>query len=86
MQNLADFLAGLVRRKVLDMTGLAGYFDVHLKWSPDLSTLGNTSAPAPDGAPSIFTAVEEQLGLRLESGKAPIDVLVIDHIDHASVN
>jgi uncharacterized protein (TIGR03435 family) len=86
MQNLADFLAGTLRRKVLDMTGLAGYFDVHLKWSPDLSTPGDTSAPAPDGAPSIFTAVEEQLGLKLESGKAPIDVLVIDHIDHASGN
>jgi uncharacterized protein (TIGR03435 family) len=78
LQNLADNLSGLLNRKVLDNTGLAGLFDVDLKWTPD-------QAP-PDGGPSIFTAIEEQLGLKLESGKAPIDVLVIDRIDHASNN
>jgi uncharacterized protein (TIGR03435 family) len=78
LQSMTDYLSGILKRKVLDRTGLAGQFDVELKWTPDL-------AP-PDGGPSIFTAIEEQLGLKLESGKAPIDVLVIDHIDHATNN
>jgi uncharacterized protein (TIGR03435 family) len=86
MQSLADALSGFLKRRVLDRTGLAGFFDVNLKWALDLSTPGNNPAPAPDSGPSIFTALEEQLGLKLESGKAPIDVLVIDHIDHASDN
>jgi uncharacterized protein (TIGR03435 family) len=85
MQNLAGVLSGILKRKVLDRTGLAGEFDVNLKWTPGLSTPDNNPAPVPDGGPSIFTTVEE-LGLKLESGKAPIDVLVIDHIDHASDN
>jgi uncharacterized protein (TIGR03435 family) len=86
MQVLADVLSGNLKRKVLDRTGLAGEFDVKLRWTPDLNIPVDTQAPAPDGSPSIFTAIEEQLGLKLESGKAPIDVLVIDHIDHASDN
>jgi uncharacterized protein (TIGR03435 family) len=84
MQKLADALSAILKRKVLDRTGLAGDFDIKLKWTSDISAQGNN--PAPDGGPSIFTAVEEQLGLKLEAGKAPIDVLVIDHIDHASEN
>jgi uncharacterized protein (TIGR03435 family) len=83
MQKLADALSAILKRKVFDRTGLAGDFDIKLKWTSDSSAPGN---PPPDGGPSIFTAVEEQLGLKLESGKAPIDVLVIDHIDHASEN
>jgi uncharacterized protein (TIGR03435 family) len=77
---------------VLDRTGLAGQFDFDLKWTPDsstpsFSTPGNQEPPPPpDGGPSIFTAIEEQLGLKLESGKAPIDVLVIDHLDRPSDN
>jgi uncharacterized protein (TIGR03435 family) len=87
-QLLADALSGILKRKVLDTTGLAGEFDVNLKWTPDFNTPDLKQPPesAPDGGPSIFTAVGEQLGLKLESGKAPIDVLVIDHIDHASDN
>jgi uncharacterized protein (TIGR03435 family) len=81
---LAKFLSRILRRKVLNRTGLTGDFDVDLKWTPDLSTPGNN--PSPNGGPSIFTAIEEQLGLKLESGRAPLDVLVIDHIDHASDN
>jgi uncharacterized protein (TIGR03435 family) len=71
---------------VLDRTGLAGYFDVKLKWTPGLDTLDSNPAPKSDSGPSIVTAVEEQLGLKLESGKAPVDVLVVDHIEHASDN
>jgi uncharacterized protein (TIGR03435 family) len=85
IEYLAEYLSGVLSRKVLDRTGLADGFDIDLKWTPDISTAAGDN-PAPDGGPSIFTAVEEQLGLKLESGKAPIDVLVIDHIDHASDN
>lgn len=63
-------------RPVLDRTGLAGTFDIDVKWSPAASV----SAASADDA-SLFVALEEQLGLKLESGKAPFDVLVIDHIE-----
>jgi uncharacterized protein (TIGR03435 family) len=87
LEYLADTLSGILRRKVLDRTGLAGTFDFELKWTPDINTAVNgEEAAAPDGGPSIFTAIEEQLGLKLESGKAPIDVLVIDRIDRPSNN
>jgi uncharacterized protein (TIGR03435 family) len=86
MQNVTDALSGILRRKVFDRTGLAGFFDVNLKWTPDPSISRNNPEPAPDSGPSIFTAIEEQLGLKLESGKAPIDVLVIDRIERPSEN
>lgn len=65
-------------RAVLDRTGLTGVYDIELKWTP-------LPDPNSDNV-SIFTAVQEQLGLRLESGAAPLDVLVIDHIERPSEN
>jgi uncharacterized protein (TIGR03435 family) len=57
---------------VVDRTGLTGVFDFDLTWAADA---------APDSVdPSIFTALQEQLGLKLESTRGPIDVLVIDHV------
>jgi uncharacterized protein (TIGR03435 family) len=74
----------ILDRTVIDNTGLAGAFNIELSWAPDPTMLPN-GAPAPpnlpSGAPSIFTAVEEQLGLKLVSDRAPVDVLVIDHIN-----
>ena len=64
---------------VIDMTGLAGRFDVKLEWSP-----ANARPDAPAG-PSIFTAVQEQLGLKLEARKGPVEVLVIDHAEKVPV-
>ena len=86
------FLSMLSRqlgRTVLDRTGLTGNYDFTLRWSPDNGA--TTSSNAPDGSqsdslPSIFTVVQEQLGLKLESTKAPADVLVVDHIEHPSQN
>ncbi len=75
-----------VERRVIDRTGLKGEYNFDLVWAPeeelqaqpkDAADAGMTDA----GRPSIFTAVQEQLGLRLEAGKAPVDVLVIDHIE-----
>ena len=64
---------------VLDMTGLTGIYD----FTVDTSGLGfnGNSPPNATAGPLIFTAVEENLGLKLEARKAPIDVLVIDHVE-----
>ena len=70
MTRLAGTLGNHVDRPVLDRTGLAGVFDLELKWSPDAT---------PDGV-SVFTALQEQLGLKLQPGTGPIDVLVIDSV------
>jgi uncharacterized protein (TIGR03435 family) len=60
---------------IVDKTGLDGVFDLELKFYPD------QVAPVPDAGPSLFTAVQEQLGLRLESTKGLVEVVVIDHIE-----
>jgi uncharacterized protein (TIGR03435 family) len=70
MEQMANVLSGPAARPVLDRTGLAGVYDVELKWNEDAS-------PAAD-APSFFTAVREQLGLKLEATRASLPVLVID--------
>jgi uncharacterized protein (TIGR03435 family) len=77
-------------RTVLDKTGLTGRYDVELRWTPD-NTSTPTSGPdsgtaAESPTPSIFTAIQEQLGLKLESRKAPVEVLVIDHVDAPAAN
>jgi uncharacterized protein (TIGR03435 family) len=84
MTELASALSrSELRRKIVDKTGLAGEFDVHLIWSLDTPSSADPSAAA---GPSIFTAVQEQLGLKLESAKGPVEVLVIDHIERPSAN
>jgi uncharacterized protein (TIGR03435 family) len=85
--TLSDFAAMISRqlgRIVLDRTGLTAAYDFTLQWTPD-----NTASTAPvpaDAPPSIFTAVQEQLGLKLESTKGPVDVIVIDHIEKPAEN
>jgi uncharacterized protein (TIGR03435 family) len=89
---LTQFLSQLLGRIVLDKTGLAGNFDFSMQWTPDASQklgLGDPNAPAPvldTNGPSIFTAIQEQLGLKLESDKGPVEVLVIDHVERPSEN
>jgi uncharacterized protein (TIGR03435 family) len=88
MAQFLQFLSPSLNRVVLDRTGLAGNFDLDLQWTPDLpqgrppgeAPLVNGQIVDPNGT-SIFTAVQEQLGLKLESTKAPVDVLVIDHVE-----
>jgi uncharacterized protein (TIGR03435 family) len=70
MSQLANAISSMSNRVVLDRTGLQGGFDVDLRWTPE----------TPEG-PSIFTALQEQLGLRLESTNGPVAVLVIDHAE-----
>ena len=72
---LANTLSGMVGRVVFDRTALTGNFNLSLRYAPD----GTDSAQSQD--PSIFTALQEQLGLKLESIKGPVEVLVIDHVE-----
>jgi len=65
---------------VVDKTGLTDMYDITLRWSPD--DIGSSDA----SLPSLFTALQEQLGLKLEYNKNPIDVIVIDHIERPSAN
>jgi uncharacterized protein (TIGR03435 family) len=68
-------------RRVFDKTGLQGFYDIELRWTPTLA-----GDAARDDSVSIFTAVQEQLGLKLESTTAPLDVLVVDHIERPTAN
>ena len=76
MPDLASTLADQVHRDVIDKTGLTGHADITLKWSDDVAA----DAGGPDVI-SIFTAVEEQLGLKLQTSNGPVDTLVIDHAE-----
>ena len=84
--------ASLLDRPVVDQTGLAGRWDFVLKWTPDESefeTMGIKGPPPSDAAdapPPLFTAIREQLGLKLSSEKTLVDIIVIDHVDHPSPN
>ena len=91
VSTLAAELSKRLGRVVIDKTGIAGRYDVILNWSPDDGTSvppsGNSAiSAATDLGPSIFTAIEEQLGLRLESHKGLVQVLVIDTIEKPSAN
>lgn len=69
-------------RPLIDKTGLSGKFDFTLNWTPD----GGTGSTSSDTGLSLFTALQEQLGIRLEATKAPVDVIVIDHVEMPSAN
>ena|SRR5579863_235705 len=84
MADFAKILSRLLGRTVVDKTGITERFPIHLKFIPDEVAAGDNSADA--AGPSIFTAVQEQLGLKLESGKGPVEVLVIDHAEKPSEN
>lgn len=81
MKPFINELTVQLKSPVVDRTGLTGFYNYTLHWTPDD---GNPAA-AEDG-PSLFTAVQEQLGLKLERTKAPVQVLVIDHIERPSSN
>jgi uncharacterized protein (TIGR03435 family) len=81
--SLSMVIAPLSRqlgRIIVDKTGLTGRYDFTLEWTPD------GVAPTDQSSPDIFTAIQEQLGLKLESTKGPVDVVVIDHIEKPSAN
>jgi len=82
-QTLAVLLTRFTEQPILDMTGLKGQYDVDLQWMPD--TNARPPAEAGDMAPSLFAAVREQLGLKLEARKGPLDVVVVDHAERTPI-
>lgn len=84
MKDVAFALAGLLERPVIDETGLTGLYDLSMEFAPELQP--GATAPADGGGPSIFTAIQDQLGLKLESKRAPAPVFVIEKIEKPSEN
>ncbi len=85
--NLTRILSQRLGRSVLDATSLTGTYDFTLQWAPDPTPAPPDSVAAPElGGPSIFTAVEEQLGLKLESKRGPVEIFVIEHAERPSGN
>ena len=85
--------AAVLDRPVVDQTGLEGRWDFLLKWTPDESQFAGMGIKVPpptdaaaDAPPPLFTAIQEQIGLKLEAGKAPVPVLVLDHVEKPSGN
>lgn len=76
--NLASFFRNVAGRLIVDKTGLDGFYEYALEWAP-----GGAPSPdaAPDPRPTLFTALQERLGLKLEPSVTPIEVVVIDHIE-----
>jgi bla regulator protein blaR1 len=95
MDQLSRTLAAFARRHVIDRSGLAGEFDLDLNFTPEFDGVGPPPAggaplqgppPPPVDGPGLFTALQEQLGLKLESVQAPVDVIVIDRVERPSEN
>lgn len=80
MNDLARVLSRQVGGIVVDATGIKGSFNFKLDWDPS-STAPGAASDSPSSAPSLFTALEQQLGLRLEARKMPVEFLVIDHLE-----
>jgi len=87
---LANNLANAVGRPVVDKTGLTAKYDWVLEWTPDAPATGpagpDANQPVDSPGPTIFTAVQEQLGLKLESTRGPVETIVIDRVDRPSAN
>jgi uncharacterized protein (TIGR03435 family) len=84
MSQLADSLSQSMDIPVLNMTEIKGVFDIELKWTPDDGERRREGDNA--NGPSIFTAVQEQLGLKLQAQKGPFKVLVVDRVERPSAD
>jgi uncharacterized protein (TIGR03435 family) len=91
--NFIQVLSQQLGRPVIDKTSLTGFYDIKLQWTPDIGQGfvkpggAEPAPPPPDtSGPSIFTAIQEQLGLRLESGKGPVEILMIDSVQKPAEN
>lgn len=94
MEEFAGVMQAHLDRPVVDQTGLKGRFDFQLQWTPDETPFASPGGPGEppkpperaDSLPDFFTAIQQQLGLKLESTKAQVDVLVIDKVEKPSEN
>ena len=77
MERLALLLSRFERQTVLDRTGLDGFYELKLDWTPDDGRAAATDNPGP----SLYTAVQEQLGLKLEPSKGPVEIIVVDNAE-----
>jgi uncharacterized protein (TIGR03435 family) len=93
MSEFANTLAGLVQRTVVDRTGLTGNYDAELTFTMEqmpgpggapLVPPGGAAPPVDPNAPSIFTALQEQLGLKLESARGPVQMLIVERVEQAT--
>jgi uncharacterized protein (TIGR03435 family) len=88
MKSLGDWLTRQLSRPVLDKTGLTGTYDFSIEWIPDTAPTSSPDTVTLPGIPgaSLFTALQQQLGLKLDPGKSPMEILVIDHVERPSGN
>jgi uncharacterized protein (TIGR03435 family) len=88
MHTFVFNLSNEIGHQVVDDTGLTNNYDLTLTWAPDemRASSASDSAAGADTGPSIFAAVQEQLGLKLMPSKGPVDVVVIDHIERPTEN
>ena len=84
MRAIAAALSSMVEAPVVDKTGLTGPYNFTLEFAPEQGAVVSTADDTGPVRPSIFTALQEQLGLKLESGKGPVSHLIIDHIERPS--
>ena len=90
MASAAAALVGVLGRNVIDKTGITGKYDIHVQWTPDqapagVDTAAQSNALASENAPPpLVTVLEQDLGLKLESTRGPVDVLIIDHVERPS--
>jgi uncharacterized protein (TIGR03435 family) len=77
----------LFNRTVVDKTGFPGRYDFDLEWTPDETQFNGAIHPLPESnQPDLFAAIQQQLGLKLESTRGPVEAMVIDKIDRPSAN
>jgi bla regulator protein BlaR1 len=92
MAMLVNQLSNALGKPVLDKTGLTGSYDFKLEWTPDgggqapIRGASDDAPPADTSGPTIFTALQEQLGLKLDAGKGPVEFLVIDKVEKPTGN
>jgi uncharacterized protein (TIGR03435 family) len=82
MPELTTQLGEVLGRTIIDKTGLTGKYDLHLKYAAN----GAPASDAADAPPDLFTAIEEQLGLKLQPAKGPVQTLVVDHVEQPTEN
>jgi uncharacterized protein (TIGR03435 family) len=85
-EGLTQDLSRELGRGIIDKTEIKGRYDLTLKWTPDAGTAADSAASSTDPGPSIFTAIQEQLGLKMEPAKASVQVLVVDRAEMPSEN
>ena len=89
MSTLAAFLSRQMDRPVADLTGINGFYNFTLEWTPDERQVSNdeNGAPSPDAnVPSVSSALQEQMGLKIQAQKAPVQIVVIDRAEKPDEN